>query len=151
MYEGEYTAGAKTGVGRKYYSSGKRMFEGQMLDGQWTGFGRKYFEDSGRVSYEGECLNSIPHGFGRYYHPVDGGTLWYEGHFKDGKFDGFGRLTNAAEYNGKLQTLYVGEWREGAKHGLGSYYYDDDYVFEGKWAADRKVEGTVTYCKERFR
>jgi hypothetical protein len=45
----------------------------------------------------------------------------------------------------------VGEWREGAKHGLGSYYYDDDYVFEGKWAADKKVEGTVTYCRERFR
>jgi hypothetical protein len=28
MYEGEYRDGAKTGMGRKYYASGKIMFEG---------------------------------------------------------------------------------------------------------------------------
>ncbi len=75
--------------------------------------------------------------------------MWFEGHFKNGKFDGFGKLTNAGEpdFNGKLQILYVGEWRDGAKHGLGTYFYDEDFVFEGKWISDRKVEGTVTYCK----
>ena len=35
------------------------------------------------------------------------------------------------------------------KHGLGAYYYDKDYIFEGRWHMDLKVEGTVTYlnCK----
>jgi antitoxin component YwqK of YwqJK toxin-antitoxin module len=44
MYEGEYRDGSKTGMGRKYYASGKIMFEGQLIDSKWSGFGRKYFE-----------------------------------------------------------------------------------------------------------
>jgi len=71
-------------------------------------------------------------------------ALWYEGHFKNGKFDGFGRLTDAADGDG-TKLLYVGEWKDGLKHGLGTYCYDEEYIFEGKWEKDRKVEGTVTY------
>lgn len=37
------------------------------------------------------------------------------------------------------------------KHGLGAYYYYDDYVFEGRWRFDRKVEGNVTYLNKRFK
>jgi antitoxin component YwqK of YwqJK toxin-antitoxin module len=44
MYEGMFSNGAKTGVGKKYYPSGKLMFEGFLQDSKWTGFGRKYFE-----------------------------------------------------------------------------------------------------------
>ena len=44
MYEGIFNNGAKTGVGKKYYPSGKLMFEGFLQDSKWTGFGRKYFE-----------------------------------------------------------------------------------------------------------
>ncbi|TNV73134.1 hypothetical protein FGO68_gene10987 [Halteria grandinella] len=146
MYEGEYREGKKTGIGRKYYASGKIMFEGQLIDSIWTGFGRKYLELSGQVSYEGACLNNVPHGFGRYYHPSNG-ALWYEGHFASGKFDGFGRLTDAADFDG-TSTLYVGEWLQGLKHGLGAYYYDAEYVFEGRWKRDMKVEGSVTYLNE---
>lgn len=151
MYEGEYKDGAKTGCGCKFYPSGKIMFEGQLIDSKWTGFGRKYFEHNGMLSYEGECLDNVPHGFGRYYNPRLG-ALWYDGHFKNGKFDGFGSLTNAAEPNGDgNKVLYVGEWRDGMKHGLGTYRYDDDYTFEGRWRHDNKVEGTVTYLNKRFK
>lgn len=124
-----------------------------MLDSKWTGFGRKYFEDNSHVSYEGECLDNVPHGFGRYFHPINGGTLWYEGHFSHGKFDGFGKLTNAgdSDFSGTLNIVYVGEWKDGTKHGLGTYIYDQDFIFEGRWHSDRKIEGTVTYCKQRFR
>lgn len=149
MYEGEYKDGHKTGIGRKFYPNGKKMFEGTLVDSKWTGFGRKFFENSGMVSYEGECLENLPHGFGKYYHPKNN-QLWYEGHFKNGKFDGFGKLTDAAENDGK-NVLYVGEWKDGAKHGLGSYFYDDEFVFEGRWRNDRKVEGTVTYMNQRMR
>jgi hypothetical protein len=151
MYEGEYRDGQKTGIGMKYYPSGKKMFEGQLDDSVWNGFGRKYFEHNGKVSYEGECKNNVPHGFGRYYHPKTG-AFWYEGHFLNGKFDGFGKLSNTGEKNGDGKTiLYVGEWEQGLKHGLGTYYYDADYIFEGRWKHDRKVEGTLTYLNERSR
>ncbi len=155
MYEGEYREGRKTGCGKKYYASGKIMFEGQLIDSKWSGFGRKYFEHNPngtsipQIWYEGECQDNIPNGFGKYYHPRNG-ALWYEGHFKNGKFDGFGRLTDAAEANGD-KILYVGEWNQGMKHGLGTYYYDTDYIFEGRWKNDIKVEGTVTYLNKRFK
>ena len=97
--------------------------------------------------YEGECLDNVPHGFGKYFHP-NNGALWYEGHFSNGKFEGFGKLTDAAEREGR-RVLYVGEWKEGSKYGLGTYYYDDDYIFEGRWKDDMKIEGTVTYLNHR--
>ena len=131
------------------------MFEGQLIDNKWTGFGKKYFEHNPNgtqqpcVWFEGSCLDNIPHGFGRYYHPKNA-AIWYEGHFRFGKFDGFGKLTDAAEGKGD-RILYVGEWKEGTKHGLGTYYYDSEYVFEGRWKDDKKVEGTVTYVNQRFR
>ena len=99
--------------------------------------------------YEGSCVDNVPHGFGRYYHPKNG-LLWYEGHFTNGKFDGFGRLTDSAEGPGD-KILYVGEWKQGMKHGLGTYYYDSDYVFEGRWRHDRKLEGSVTYVNKRYK
>jgi hypothetical protein len=45
----------------------------------------------------------------------------------------------------------VGEWKQGMKNGLGTYYYDDDYVFEGRWRHDKKLEGNVTYLNKRFK
>ncbi len=153
MYEGMFNNGAKTGVGKKYYPSGKLMFEGFLQDSKWTGFGRKYFEHNPngtatpQIWYEGECLDNIPHGFGKYYHPKNA-ALWYEGHFQCGRFDGFGLQTDAADGTG-LILLYEGAWRDGLKHGIGAYHYDKDYIFEGRWHMDLKVEGIVTYlnCK----
>ena len=46
--------------------------------------------------------------------------------------------------------LYEGEWRDGLKHGLGTYHYDKDYIFEGRWHMDLKVEGIVTYLNCRL-
>jgi hypothetical protein len=129
------------------------MFEGQLVDSVWTGFGRKYFDRDGDkiVSYEGQCLDNVPHGFGRFYHPQTG-ALWYEGHFARGKFEGWGRLTDAAEPLGTGETtLYEGQWSNGLKHGFGAFHYDSEYIFEGRWRRDRKVEGTVTYLNERSR
>ena len=94
-------------------------------------------------------MDNVPHGFGKYYHPKNG-QLWYEGHFSHGRFDGFGKLTDAAEAHGIL-LLYEGEWRDGLKHGLGAYHYDKDYIFEGRWHMDLKVEGIVTYLNCRLK
>lgn len=92
----------------------------------------------------------MPNGFGKYYHPKNG-ALWYEGHFKLGKFDGFGKLTDAAADGTEDTLLYEGEWKDGSKNGLGTYHYDEEYVFEGRWKNDRKVEGTVTYLNNRLK
>ena len=137
MFEGEYVQGAKNGCGRKYYpNTGRLMFEGMMKDSKWTGFGRKYYE-KGHTCYEGECLNNIPHGFGRYFR-LDS-SLIYEGSMLKGKFDGVGRL-----YDEQGKLLYVGEWKDHYKHGIGSYHYDADYIFDGRWCEDKKLGGTVT-------
>ena len=61
----------------------------------------------------------------------------YVGEYKDGKKHGQGTLTCAG-------TKYVGEWKDGKKHGQGTYtnYYGDKYV--GEWK-DGKEHGTMIY------
>ena len=52
--------------------------------------------------YEGENQKGIPNGYGKYY--GDDGSF-YDGHWKDGKRDGFGIYVAPHEY------LQVGEWK----------------------------------------
>ena len=52
--------------------------------------------------YEGESQKNVPNGYGKYY--GDDGSF-YDGHWKDGKRDGFGIYVAPHEY------LQVGEWK----------------------------------------
>jgi len=73
------------------------------------------------VVYEGEWLNSRPHGFGKNIYPSGG---IYEGSFTDGLPNGYGRFINA---NGDY---YQGEVKYGRGNGEG-VYVTDEVVYRG--------------------
>ncbi|RYY84830.1 hypothetical protein EON63_08540 [archaeon] len=44
---------------------------------------------------------------------------------------------------------YVGDWKDGRRHGLGVYYYNDGDRYEGEWRNDeRHGRGTMFYGSE---
>ena len=34
--------------------------------------------------------------------------------------------------------VYVGDWKDGKRHGTGTYHHRNDYVYEGAWVKDMK-------------
>ena len=106
----------------------------------------------------GEFSNNLPNGYGNFYFD-DGTGNYYEGQFKNGKFNGKGTKYNQdnkiiyegdfvdgmMEGNGKLfydnGSYYVGEFKEGKRHGDGN-----EYDKNGKW-----LRGITYYNGEYIR
>ena len=63
-------------------------------------------------------------------------TNRYEGEFKDGNRDGYGRMKYA---NGGI---YEGEWKNDCEHGHGRYILAEGRWYEGVWV-DGKMDGRV--------
>ena len=61
----------------------------------------------------------------------------YVGEYKDGKRHGQGTYTWS---NGEK---YKGEWKDGKKNGRGTFYYTDGKKFEGKWKNGKIVVRVV--------
>jgi hypothetical protein len=34
---------------------------------------------------------------------------------------------------------YIGDWKEGRRHGMGNYFYSDGDRYEGEWRNDERV------------
>jgi len=75
------------------------------------------------------------HGIGRV--TWTGSRAVYEGEFKFGKREGWGRFYIKGE-------RYEGEWVDDRKHGYGVYTWDDGDRYEGNWVAGRQ-EGHGSY------
>jgi hypothetical protein len=77
------------------------------------------------VTYEGKCKKGLANGKG-----IASGTDRYEGQFKAGLPDGKGSYTWA---NGDV---YIGEWMEGLRHGIGKFttkVNGEEIVQDGLW------------------
>ena len=59
------------------------------------------------------------------------GGLIYEGQWKSNQIHGTGT------YIWSDSKKYVGEFRNGKKHGYGSFYLDGELVYEGTWKFDK--------------
>jgi len=62
----------------------------------------------------------------------------YEGHWKDGKMDGYGVYTTLSG------NQYKGQWKQDKRHGDGEFSLVDGTIYRGHWEAD-----TLT-CKHGF-
>jgi len=62
----------------------------------------------------------------------------YEGHWKDGKMDGFGVYATLSG------NKFKGEWQQDKRHGKGEFALVDGTVYRGNWVED------VLTCKEGF-
>ena len=67
------------------------------------------------------------------------GVGWYEGEYKNGKFDGKGSFTFS---DGRR---YEGQFQNGEKHGKGTFTFPDGRKYVGEWEnGERNGQGTVT-------
>jgi hypothetical protein len=51
----------------------------------------------------------------------------YEGYWKNGTFDGFGRMIS------NPNRLYEGQWKAGKKQGKGNFYYQNGDRYDGNF------------------
>lgn len=83
LFEGNYDNGTPTGEGTLYLANGS-TYRGN-ISAKYKGHGKgKLFNKSNVMYYEGDVIETLPHGHGRML--VD--YKWYEGEFKNGTMDG---------------------------------------------------------------
>lgn len=85
VYTGHFINGKEHGQGRREFRSGD-VYSGEWKDGRGTGQGSYQFADERR--YQGQVWNCEPYGFGQLMGP----NFEYIGEFKEGEFNGFGKL-----------------------------------------------------------
>ncbi len=98
-YEGGFRHGQYHGKGKVWYHNGS-WYEGDFLFGDRHGKGKacgpetqRYFALNCQCSggcYEGDWLEDYPDGYGKW--TSDDGETWYEGYYRDGRFEGQGQL-----------------------------------------------------------
>jgi len=153
LYEGEIVDGKLTGKGSRSYRSerfslgsslGNGDYIGDFIEGERTGNGTWsfwWFDKTNGVwkettsRYEGQFLNGLFHGQGKYYYL---GELFYEAEYVNGKKEGQGKQYS----NGKL--LYEGEYFNDKRHGSGKYHWTCSY-YEGQFVNGKSTYGAIDY------
>ena len=67
------------------------------------------------------------------------GVGWYEGEYKNGKFDGKGSFTFS---DGRR---YEGQFKNGEKHGKGSFTFPDGRKYVGEYDGVTNCQGTMIF------
>ena len=78
--------------------------------------------------YKGDIKNGNMHGKGKIFSKND--DLIYEGDFVNDKFEGNGKLIQDNK-------CYIGQFKEGKKHGKGKLYKNDKLIYEGDFFNDK--------------
>ena len=150
LYNGEWVDGKRNGHGTAYI--GEQAIEGEWRNDQIISEVHVSFADA---YYEGQLLNSIPHGKGTYYSD----KLTYSGDWVNGRREGEGTITyeNDDSYTGSWKNdvyegdgvyefhdggVYSGEWKNGLQNGYGTYR-KASFVYEGYWR-DGMMDGQGT-------
>lgn len=144
IYEGNWRWGRIQGYGKIYYQNGSR-YEGEFDDGYRHGKGIMYYTNGN--FYDGEWKNNCKNGWGT--------MNWknccqkYEGTWKHDMPNGFGSylwLLNNSEHS-FLRNRYEGNFVNGTRQGLGTYYYANGSKYEGDWN-DNIKEGCAIFTEE---
>jgi len=146
-YEGEWKNNKPHGKGKSYHSyersSDGKWFFGLAFEGEWKN-GRKlkgkYYrfdtkELKSYLLYDGEYqfeneYGSLNYGGFGILYDKLGGKL-YEGEWKNGKKHGQGTFWY------KNGNMYVGDFDNGLRHGSGKYIYKNGDVYEGEFTKDK--------------
>lgn len=93
--------------------------------------------------FSGDCEN----GRGTLIEETDRGLTIYRGTFKNGEYDGFGRLSYEEE-----NAVYKGDWKNGVREGRGTYWDSENNVYIGQWqGGKRNGEGVQAFKVENWR
>lgn len=136
-YIGEVINGQPDGTGKMIFSDGN-LYEGYFMNGKRGGGKGKFTWKSGDI-YEGHWVNDLREDEHGYQHFADGSI--YDGGWKEGKRDGFGKITWK---NGRI---YEGYWKNDMRNGKGKMTFPDTAVYDGEWTND-KYSGYGTYTRK---
>ena len=159
IYVGEWQNEKKHGQGAYFFSNGAKNI-GTWENDNLNGYAITYFSD-GSINKKGIfkennflISGTIPECIGQYdntkwlnctgtYKTTDGDT--YEGHFKNGKYDGHGTYTfgvNTKWYGHK----YIGDHKNNNRNGQGIYFYANGDKFIGEFKNNSfNGKGTFIY------
>jgi len=103
------------------------------------GEGHAVFVFNDGKTFKGGWKDNEQEGYGVMQYPEKNGTTpKYDGEWKDGKKHGAGTYTWASD------SVYEGEWKDGKKHGKGKYKMYSGNVYEGDFV-ENKWEGKGKY------
>ena len=117
-------------VERKRYEEGDRdewgIYTGEVVGEKRDGYG--VMEYGGSVRYEGEWKNYTIHGYGKY--------TFANGNYYEGYFENYKQVKGKMTYTDG--TSYYGDWKNGKRHGFGVRYNKlGDVITVGVWKDDK--------------
>lgn len=138
-YEGNMFNGNRNGFGTMTHTNKLKQFKqysGNWVDNKINGNGIMiYF--SGNI-YEGTFKDGMRDGYGKYTNVID--EYDFEGYWKDDIMTDFGTFKY---YNGNIYNGYV---HDGLHHGKGKMEYINDKIYDGEWFYGNKHGyGKLTY------
>ena len=179
-YEGGWYMGLRSGFGKMVSSSVE--YSGKWKDGKRNGFGRmKSFEGicwgtwlddtltgAGCVLridhkeffriYSGELKDGNPNGKGAMVWLNKSESIKNEILEKFDHFDSLPAIPDILNIllpsppTQQMLNRYVGEWREGLRHGPGNFYYADGSIFRGNWQnGEKSINGVFTEISGKIR
>lgn len=131
--EGEFKDNRRTGVWKKYYSSGKPKHEITYKNGKADGYAKFYYEN-GNVSEEG--IWKMNKWVGEYKYYFENGNMSYLWQYNEN-----GKRTGQQKYfyeNGNV--MIEGEWTEGKESGVIKEYYENGALKSEKNFAEGVLE-----------
>ncbi|XP_022598078.1 radial spoke head 10 homolog B-like [Seriola dumerili] len=139
LYRGQWDQGKRHGKGVVYYNQDKTSwYKGDWVKNNREGLGERCYP-SGNI-YSGEWKNNLRHG--------EGTMRWlklgqqYVGMWQDGVQHGRGthiwilRRADGSQYS--QSNRYTGDFVQGQRHGLGTFYYAGGAIYEGEWKNNKK-------------
>lgn len=110
--EGEWVKGVLCGKCRVKWKSGN-VFDGELKDNAMNGNGYMIWYNKNE-KFMGQWKNNLQDGLGIH--------IWYDNN-NENKF---------------FRNRYIGEWKDGKRHGYGKFFYNNGCVYEGFWKNNKK-------------
>lgn len=134
-YLGETQIGLMHGKGVRYWNTGKK-WEGNWGNGKANGHIVVTIDNE--IVYEGNMIDDLPNGKGKYINPDTGET--YIGDWVNFRREGEGSL-----HNDNGDKIYDGEWKNDKYHGYGQYFLRGVCRFDGNWENGKKNGEGIAY------
>ena len=134
LYEGQVFAGIPHGFGKAQYPNGD-VYEGNWNRGHREGQGNMIWHQGGQ--WTGQFRqNNLWEGSGiSYITAKDGVVLCYDGEYKEGNRNGFGKMVYT-------DATYEGQWVNNKRHGQGKMLWDKGGTWEGQFQDNRIWTGS---------
>ena len=130
IFDGNFKNDLKSGHGYEYYNdthNNKLKYHGWFINDEYNEQGILYDENK-KVVYQGTFKNGYYDGNGRLFFP-DSAFVKYEGEFKNGEFNGIGKLY----LENSIIVKYEGTFKNGEFNGHGIKYNPKHKIYEGEF------------------